>query len=111
VRSMRYRPSARLYFVIFVLVGIGLGFCGANEPSQPVIPGIGGFQLLDYNLNSFVWLSRLLTTYYFVYFLVITPLLGLTESPLPVPESISTPVLGGGAALPSGAAAQAEKKG
>ena len=111
VKSMRYRPSARLYFIIFVLVGIGLGFCGANEPDQKLIPGIAGFQLLDYNLNSFVWLSRLLTTYYFVYFVVITPLLGLIETPLPVPESISTPVLSGGGALPSGAAAQAEKKG
>jgi ubiquinol-cytochrome c reductase cytochrome b subunit len=111
VRSMRYRPSARLYFIIFVLVCIALGFCGANEPDQKIIPGVSGFQLLDYNLNSFVWLSRLLTTYYFVYFLVITPLLGLTETPLAVPESISTPVLSAGAALPKGATAQAEKKG
>src|SRR5215469_5972912 len=106
VRSMRYRPSARLYFVIFVLVGIGLGFCGANEPDAKLIRGVSGFQLLDYNINSFVWLSRLLTTYYFVYFLVITPLLGLTETPLPVPDSISTPVLSGAAALPKGATAQ-----
>jgi quinol-cytochrome oxidoreductase complex cytochrome b subunit len=111
VRSMRYRPSARLYFLIFILVGIGLGFCGANEPDQKLIPGIAGFQLFDYNLNSFVWLSRLLTAYYFVYFLVITPLLGLTETPLAVPDSISTPVLTGGGALPHGATAQAEKKG
>ncbi|MGZ3368544.1 MAG: cytochrome b, partial [Caulobacteraceae bacterium] len=111
VRSMRYRPSAKLYFCIFVLVCIGLGFCGANEPDQKLIPGVSGFQLLDYNLNSFVWLSRLLTTYYFAYFLVITPLLGLTETPLAVPDSISTPVLSGAAALPKGATAQAEKKG
>jgi len=111
VKSMRYRPSARLYFLIFILVCIGLGFCGANEPDQKLISGVSGFQLLDYNLNSFVWLSRLLTTYYFVYFVVITPLLGLTEKTLPVPESISTPVLSGAAALPKGASAQAEKKG
>ena len=81
------------------------------EVSEKLIPGIAGFQLFDYNLNSFVWLSRLLTTYYFAYFLVITPLLGLTETPLPVPDSISTPVLSGSAALPKGATAQAEKKG
>ncbi len=111
VKSMRYRPATRLYFIIFVLVGIGLGFCGANEPDQKIIPGVSGFQLLDYNLNSFVWLSRLLTTYYFAYFVVITPLLGLIENTLPVPDSISTPVLSGAGALPSGAAAQAEKKG
>ena len=111
VRSMRYRPTARLYFLIFIVVAIGLGFCGAHEPSEKVIPGIGGFDLLDYNLNSFVWLSRLLTTYYFAYFLVITPLLGLMETPLPVPDSISTPVLSHPAAMPKGATAQAEKKG
>jgi ubiquinol-cytochrome c reductase cytochrome b subunit len=111
VRSMRYRPSAKLYFCIFVLVAMGLGFCGAHEPDEKLIGGNFGFQLLDYNINSYVWLSRLLTTYYFAYFLVITPLLGLTETPLPVPDSISTPVLTAAAALPKGATAQAEKKG
>jgi quinol-cytochrome oxidoreductase complex cytochrome b subunit len=111
VRSMRYRPAARMYFLIFILVAIGLGFCGAHEPNQQVIPGVSGFNLLDYNLNSFVWLSRFLTTYYFVYFLVITPLLGFFEKTLPVPDSISTPVLSHPAALPEGAVAEAEKKG
>jgi ubiquinol-cytochrome c reductase cytochrome b subunit len=111
VRSMRYRPAARTFFLIFVLVAIALGFCGANEPSEQVIPGFAGFMLGDYNLNSFVWLSRLLTLYYFAYFLVITPLLGFLEKPLPVPDSISVPVLTHSAALPSGAAAEAEKKG
>jgi quinol-cytochrome oxidoreductase complex cytochrome b subunit len=111
VRSMRYRPAARMYFLIFIVVCLGLGFCGAHEPNEQVIPGSAGFQLLDYDINSFVWLSRLLTAYYFVYFIVITPLLGFTETTLPVPDSISTPVLSGAHALPSGAAAQAEKKG
>jgi ubiquinol-cytochrome c reductase cytochrome b subunit len=111
VRSMRYRPAARMYFLIFILVAIGLGFCGAHEPGEQVIPGVSGFNLLDYNLNSFVWLSRFLTTYYFVYFLGITPLLGFFERTLPVPDSISTPVLTHSAALPKGAAADAEKKG
>jgi ubiquinol-cytochrome c reductase cytochrome b subunit len=111
VKSMRYRPAARLYFIIFILASIGLGFCGANEPSEPVIPGLAGFQLGDYSLNSFVWLSRLLAAYYFLYFILITPLLGFIETTLPVPDSISTPVLSGGAALPKGAVAQAEKKG
>jgi quinol-cytochrome oxidoreductase complex cytochrome b subunit len=111
VRSMRYRPAARMYFLIFILVAIGLGFCGAHEPGEQVIPGVSGFNLLDYNLNSFVWLSRFLTTYYFVYFLVITPLLGFFEKSLPVPDSISTPVLTHSAATPKGAVADAEKKG
>jgi quinol-cytochrome oxidoreductase complex cytochrome b subunit len=111
VRSMRYRPTARLYFLIFIVVALGLGFCGANPPDQRVIPADIGFNLGDANLNSFVWLSRFLTAYYFIYFLVITPLLGLTEKPLKVPDSISTPVLSHPAAMPSGATAQAEKKG
>jgi ubiquinol-cytochrome c reductase cytochrome b subunit len=56
-------------------------------------------------------LSRVLAIYYFAYFLVILPALGLFEKTLPVPETISTPVLTGGAAMPSGAAASPEKKG
>jgi len=111
VRSMRYRPSARLYFCIFVLVAIGLGFCGAKLPDDPVIPGVASFQLLDSELNSFVWLSRIAALYYFAYFWVITPLLGLTETPLPVPESISSPVLSHPAITPAGAVASPEKRG
>jgi ubiquinol-cytochrome c reductase cytochrome b subunit len=94
VRSMRYRPAAKLFYVIFVVVAFFLGMCGSRLPDDPIFgDGSIGFQLLDANLNSFVWLSRFLTLYYFVYFLVITPLLGLMEKPLAVPDSISTPVL------------------
>jgi ubiquinol-cytochrome c reductase cytochrome b/c1 subunit len=39
------------------------------------------------------------------------PLMGLTETPLPVPESISSPVLSHPAATPAGAAASPEKRG
>ena len=112
VRSMRYRPTARPYVFLFVLVCLVLGLCGAKLPDDPVIPGIGpGFTLLDSGINSFVWLSRLATTYYFAYFLVITPILGLTETPLPVPESISAPVLSHPATTPVGASAAPEKRG
>ena len=88
-----------------------LGFCGAKLPDDPVIPGVASFQLLDSDLNSFVWLSRIAALYYFAYFLVITPLLGLTETPLPVPESISSPVLSHPATTPAGAVASPEKRG
>jgi ubiquinol-cytochrome c reductase cytochrome b subunit len=94
VRSMRYRPTAKLYFLIFVLACLVLGLCGAKLPDDPVIPGVGGgFQLFDADINSFVWLSRFATTYYFSYFLLVLPILGLVEKPLPMPESISAPVL------------------
>jgi ubiquinol-cytochrome c reductase cytochrome b subunit len=90
---MRYRPTARWFFFIFVVVTFGLGYCGANPPDQPVIPGDIGFQLGDSNINSFVWLSRVLTAYYFLYFLAIVPITAAREKTLPVPDSISTPVL------------------
>jgi quinol-cytochrome oxidoreductase complex cytochrome b subunit len=111
VRSMRYRPTARLYFFIFILACLVLGFCGARLPDDPVIPGLVSFQLFDAQVNSFVWLSRIAALYYFAYFLVITPILGLTETPLPVPESISAPVLSHPASTPTGAVASPEKKG
>ncbi len=45
-------------------------------------------------------LGRICTTYYFFHFLVLLPVLGFLEKPLPLPESISRPVLprGGGTA-------------
>jgi len=111
VRSMRYRPTAKLYFFIFILACVALGFCGAKLPDDPVIPGVASFQLLDSELNSFVWLSRIAALYYFAYFWVFTPLLALTETPLPVPESISSPVLSHPAITPAGAVASPEKRG
>ncbi|MDB5462726.1 MAG: petB [Phenylobacterium sp.] len=111
VRSMRYRPTARLYYFIFILACLVLGLCGARAPDDLVIPGVSGPQLLDSNLNSYVWLSRIGALYYFAYFWVITPLLGLTETPLPVPESISSPVLSHPASAPAGAVASPEKRG
>jgi len=95
VKSMRYRPQAKLYFFIFLVVCVILGFCGAKLPDDQVIPGLTTFVLVDSDLNSFVWLSRVATLYYFAYFLVVMPLLGLLEKPLPMPETISSPVLGG----------------
>ena len=111
VRSMRYRPTVRLYYFIFALVCIVLGFCGAHAPDDHVIPGLTGLIVLDADLNSFVWLSRICALYYFAYFWVITPLMGLTETPLAVPESISSPVLSHPAITPVGAVASPEKRG
>jgi quinol-cytochrome oxidoreductase complex cytochrome b subunit len=95
VRSMRFRPSARMFFIFFLIDCMILGLCGSNAPDATVIPGGIGFQLADYNINSFVWLSRVAVLYYFGYFILITPLLGILEKPLPVPDTISSPVLPG----------------
>ena len=94
VRSMRYRPTMRWFFFIFIFVTFGLGVCGANAPDDQVIknPGLG-FLLGDSDINSFTWLSRVLTAYYFLYFVIIIPVTGWLEKPLPLPDSISTPVL------------------
>ena len=49
--------------------------------------------------------------YYFAYFLVILPLLGAKERTLPLPASISMPVLrGGGGPLPAGAMSKPMEK-
>jgi quinol-cytochrome oxidoreductase complex cytochrome b subunit len=111
VRSMRYRPTMRIYFFIFVFDCIVLGFCGAHSPDDLVIPSVSGPQFLDANLNSYVWLSRIAALYYFVYLWAINLLMGLFEKPLPAPESISSPVLSHPAATPAGAAASPEKRG
>lgn len=111
VRSMRYRPTAKLYFFIFVAVTMILGYCGGQLPDNKIIPGLTTFQVAASDLNSVVWLSRLATAYYFAYFLIILPVLGLTETPLPQPESISEPVLSHSANAPAGAAASPEKRG
>lgn len=76
VRSGNYRPVFKWCFWVFVLVCIGLGFCGS-------LPAEGGALLA----------ARVLMAYYFGYFLVILPLLSKYEKTLPLPESIGTPVL------------------
>jgi ubiquinol-cytochrome c reductase cytochrome b subunit len=109
VRSMRYRPTVRPYYFIFILTCLVLGYCGAHEPAQKVIPGVTTFVVGDYDLNTMVWLSRVAAAYYFVYFLIITPVVGLRETPLPLPESISEPVLSHPASGPLETAAASKK--
>ena len=41
---------------------------------------------------------------------MILPILGKLERPLPLPESISRPVIGGGGPMPSGATAKPMEK-
>ena len=42
VKSMRYRPVARQFFLGFVVVCVLLGWCGAANPDDPVIPALQG---------------------------------------------------------------------
>jgi ubiquinol-cytochrome c reductase cytochrome b subunit len=95
VRSARFRPIYRQLIWVWVLSFVVLGYCGMNKPE-----------------GIFVVLSRIATFYYFLHFLVILPILGKLERTLPLPESISQPVIGGpgGGPLPSGAAAKPMEK-
>ncbi|HTN12555.1 MAG TPA: cytochrome b/b6 [Acetobacteraceae bacterium] len=92
VRSAKFRPIYRILFWVLVLSVIVLGMVGAHRPE-----------------GIWVVLGRVATLYYFAHFLVILPVLGKMERPLPLPESISQPVIGGGP-LPGGAAAKPMEK-
>ncbi|HEV2573969.1 cytochrome b/b6 [Methylocella sp. CPCC 101449] len=87
VRSGKYRPMFKIFFWAFVLCCLGLGYLGS-------MPAEGGYVIA----------ARLLTTYYFGFFIIILPLLGIFETPKPVPASIADAVLarnGGAAAQPA----------
>ncbi len=77
VRSARYRPVFRQFFWLFVIACIGLGWLGTKPPE-----------------GVYVVLSRLLTFYYFAFFIIVLPLLGIFEKTKPLPNSISESVLG-----------------
>ena len=76
VRSGSYRPLYRKFFWVLVIDCIVLGYVGANPPE-----------------GWFILVGRVATIYYFFHFLILLPVLGLIERPLPLPQSISAPVL------------------
>jgi len=92
VKSMRYRPVMRWFFVLFVITCLGLGWCGGQLPTQMVF-SIGEDSHGNPIGLSVAILSLMMTAYYFVFFLIIMPWVGLKEDPLPVPASISEAVL------------------
>jgi ubiquinol-cytochrome c reductase cytochrome b/c1 subunit len=76
VRSAVYRPIFKQFFWLFVIDCLLLGYAG-SQPAEGI----------------WLMIARLGTAYYFLFFLVILPLVGLIESPRPLPASISEDVL------------------
>ena len=92
VRSATFRPIYKWLFWLFLADCLILGWVGANAPE-----------------GHFILIGRLATAWYFFHLLILMPVIGLIESTRAPPDSISTPVLGGGAA-PGGATATKMEK-
>ena len=78
IRSAVFRPLYKQFYWILVADVLILGYVGA-------MPAEGLYLLI----------ARIATAYYFLHFLVVLPVLGYTEKTIPVPLSITEPVLGG----------------
>jgi len=94
VRSAVYRPWYKLFFWIFAANAIFLGWLGSKPAEGWYIPAM-----------------QISTLYYFAFFLILMPLLGLIETPRRLPNSITEAVLEKNknkpVALPAGEPAQA----
>ncbi len=77
VRSGSFRPMFKVFYWVFVVNFILLMYLGAQDPS-----------VVLYN-----YLAKASTAYYFLYFLVILPIVSRIETPKPLPASISEAVL------------------
>ncbi len=95
VRSTKYRPIYFWFFCLFAFTCLALGYLGA-KPAEGV----------------YVFWARVFTLYYFAHFLIVMPIVGIIETPIAMPKSISEAVLskGGGHAPTATAAASAEKR-
>ena len=92
VKSGRFRPIFRIFYLLLMVDVVLLGFAGAKPPE--------GLWLI---------IGQTATAYYFVHFLIILPLLGVFERPKPLPTSISQPVMKGGGPLVGATAKPMEK--
>jgi len=93
VKSMTYRPVARVLFWAFAVTCVALGYLGAMPAEEP-----------------YVTYSQIFTVLYFGYFVALF-VIGLFEKPLALPDSIADSVLdkvkGGSSARMAGATASA----
>jgi len=91
VRSAYFRPIYKWIFWLIVIDVVALGVVGAHRPE-----------------GAYTVVGRIATFYYFFHFIILLPLIGWFERPLPLPESISAAVTrrrgAGAAATREGAA-------
>jgi len=90
VRSTRFRPMLKPFFWVFAADCVLLGYCGSQS-----VDAAWNFAVISLPL---IWVARLGTIYYFGFFWLVLPLVGLIERPLPLPDSIAKSVLGTGSA-------------
>jgi quinol-cytochrome oxidoreductase complex cytochrome b subunit len=76
VRSARYRPLYKLFFLLFTVNFLFLGYLGGS-------PADGGLLGIPFSLLGF-----LSTSYYYGFFLVVLPVLSRIEKSKPLPKSI-----------------------
>src|SRR5438067_4579157 len=86
VRSGRFRPLFKPFFWALALDCVLLGYCGSQSVDAAWTLGAISVPL--------IWVARLGTIYYYAYFWLALPIVGLIEQPLPLPDSIAKSVLG-----------------
>ncbi|MGY8993576.1 MAG: cytochrome b [Rhodospirillales bacterium] len=79
VRSARFRPVYRIFFWIFLIDCLVLGYVGAKPPE-----------------GWLVTLGQFGTFWYFAHFVLVMPLVGWLERPKPLPDSIAAAVTASG---------------
>jgi ubiquinol-cytochrome c reductase cytochrome b subunit len=90
VRSCRFRPLMKQFFWGFVVACVLLGYCGAQSVDATA-----------FGIIPLVWVARICSLYYYAFFWLILPVVGLIETPKKLPASIAQSVLGDTAAAPS----------
>jgi ubiquinol-cytochrome c reductase cytochrome b/c1 subunit len=102
VRSAHFRPVYKWVFWLLLLDVIMLGWVGAHRPDLPA------FHIFGHPI-TYISIGQIGTLYYFFHFLVLFPLIGWFERPLPLPTSIATAVTPKGGGRLAGAARPMEK--
>ena len=76
IRSAKYRPIYKQFYWIFAFDCLLLGYVGGHPPE-----------------GILVTLGQIGTAYYFIHFLILIPLIGIFEKPMPLPDSIASAVV------------------